>query len=217
MVIAIPNCPAVVFGSSLGSGVMSSYSGTIPTGGYILSAPGLEVYFTGGTTGTATIAVGSGSFTFVGNGGSGNGTLINSTTLAYLGLDGVTYGGSAVVRTLGDLTITGSIPSALTGKGVRFGGTVSISGVTSDSVVGGLRLIEGGGISVLSTSAFSGKLTLVGNGAGDIGYKQVIRVAANLTTGTADDGVSDLTLDRDRQCNRPLRARNQFRDCDRGR
>ena len=137
--------------------------------------------------------MGGGSFTFVGNGGSGNGTLTNSTTLANLGLDGVSFGGSAGVRTLGGLTITGSNDKALTGKGVRFGGTVTINGVTSGSVVGGLRLIEGGGISVVSTSAFSGKLTLVGNGAG-LASDFAIMINANLTTGTTDDGVSDLTL-----------------------
>ncbi|MCX8502138.1 MAG: hypothetical protein ORO03_10680, partial [Alphaproteobacteria bacterium] len=59
----------------LGTGVMiskNSLGAALAAGsGHFLIATGLEVYYTGATTGnSATIAVGSGSFTFVGNGGS---------------------------------------------------------------------------------------------------------------------------------------------------
>ena len=189
-----------------GTSVLNSQAGNST-----LLALGLEVYYTGNTANlpnnTATIAVGSGSFTFVGNGGSGNGTLTNSTTLTYLGLEGVNFGGSAGGRTLGDLTITGSNDSALTGKGVRFGGTVTINGVTSGSEVGGLRLIEGAGISVVTNpSTFSGKLTLVGNGAGDSGWNRQVnsRQSANLTTGTNRRRRQRPDPDPDRQRNRQL-------------
>ena len=68
----------------LGSGGVTSSGTTIPTGGYSLKATGLDVYYSGATTGNnAKIAVGSGSFSFVNvKRGSGNVTLTNSTTAA---------------------------------------------------------------------------------------------------------------------------------------
>ncbi|MCX8501051.1 MAG: hypothetical protein ORO03_05090, partial [Alphaproteobacteria bacterium] len=180
-------------------------SGTIESGYYnnsawvnsatplTLKAIGLDVYYSGATTGNnAKIAVGSGSFTFVNDKRSVTSavTLTNSTTAsdATNGWGtGPAFGASGSDTTLGGLTITGTGGTArLQGLGVAYGGTVDIQGVTAASTTGvnSLRYIEGTGIGVTTAaSTFSGGLTLVGNGAG---------ISMNIAGGTWMEGIAIL-------------------------
>ncbi|MCX8502232.1 MAG: hypothetical protein ORO03_11190, partial [Alphaproteobacteria bacterium] len=152
----------------LGAAILTSAGGTVPTDGYRIKAEGMELLFTGAKSGNSGIfAVQGGSFTYVSDQTAVTTipTIDASTTLANLGLSSVSYGGSSGARTLGGLTITGKIDSALKGLGVIYSTQVTISGVTTGSVAGGLTYIEGRSILVSGTaSSFSGALTLVSTG-----------------------------------------------------
>ncbi|MCX8500464.1 MAG: hypothetical protein ORO03_02035, partial [Alphaproteobacteria bacterium] len=170
----------------LGTGKFSS------SNNYTLKATGLDVFYTGATSGnSAKIAVGSGSFTFVNDRRSVTGavTLTDTTTASTAdstnGWDSApTYGGVANARTLDGLTITGSFDTAIQGLGVVYGGAVTIQGIGSSSPARDLRYIEGTGVAVTTASTFSGNLTLVGSGAGITsgGNSAGVLVVANLTT-----------------------------------
>ena len=160
----------------LGSGkLLSLYVTNTPLAapGNTINAAGANVFFSGALTGhNTTIAVGSGSFTWVNDKSSSGDVTLSGTTTATDATSGwqtaaVYAGTTAGTRTIAGLTVTGSSDSAITGMGVRYGGTVTISGVTAASPAGSLRYIEGIGIGVLTTaSSFNGSLTLVSNGAG---------------------------------------------------
>ncbi|MCX8501488.1 MAG: hypothetical protein ORO03_07330, partial [Alphaproteobacteria bacterium] len=193
----------------LGSGkLLSLYAddSLVLAQGNTITAAGVNVFFSGATTGNnTTIAVGSGSFTWVkDNSATTTDQIIqNSSSLTDLGLNNLSYGGTvgSGTRTIAGLTVKGSSDSAITGMGVKYGGAVTITGVTSASAAGSLRYIEGVGIGVLTTaSAFNGSLTLVSNGAG-INYNdnmlnvtRGIVIHVGLTVGSVGDGKSDLSL-----------------------
>ncbi|MDI9408117.1 MAG: filamentous hemagglutinin N-terminal domain-containing protein [Candidatus Pacebacteria bacterium] len=187
----------------LGSGKINSksYNGTNWVDAatpYQLMASGLDVFYTGATTGNnAKIDVGSGSFTFVADKTATTSavTLNNGTSLADLGLSGVSFGGSTPpgTRTLGGLTITGSNDAVIQGLGVVYGGTVDIQGITNGAVKD-LNYIEGTGISVSTTaSAFAGNLTLVSTGA-TTPTAFGIWVTTNLTVGDTVANTGNLNL-----------------------
>ena len=181
----------------LGTGVMVS---STPASPFTLKATGLDVYFTGATTGnSAKIAVGSGSFTFVNDKRTVTSAVsLTNTTTATEATNGwgaaPTYGGVANARTLGGLTITGSNDTAIQGLGVVYGGTVSISGVSSGAARN-LTYIEGTSITTSGTSAFAGGLQLVASGSGGLTlggnltlggalrlYASTLRLTSNFTT-----------------------------------
>ncbi|MCX8500119.1 MAG: hypothetical protein ORO03_00240, partial [Alphaproteobacteria bacterium] len=162
----------------LGTGAMTS------SGNNSLKADGLDVYYSGATTGnSAKIAVGSGSFSFVNDRRSVTSavTLANSTTAsdATNGWGtGPTFGVSGSDTTLGGLTITGTGGATrLQGLGVAYGGTVDIQGVVSGAARS-LRYIEGNSITVSgAASTFTGDLLLRSLGSSSLS------LGANLTTG----------------------------------
>ena len=176
---------------------------TSPVGTRALNALGMDVFFTGALTGhNSTIAVGSGSFTWVNDkSSSGNVTLTGTTQATNDATSGwqtaAVYAGTTPgTRTIAGLTVTGSSDSAITGMGVRYGGTVTISGVTSASPAGSLRYIEGVGIGVLTTaSSFNGSLTLVNNGGGvQVSVNNAFKTGGIVVGGTTLAVAGDLTL-----------------------
>ncbi|MDI9408515.1 MAG: filamentous hemagglutinin N-terminal domain-containing protein [Candidatus Pacebacteria bacterium] len=168
---------------------------------YSLTANGLNVYYTSATSGNSgTIAVGSGSFTYVNDRRSVTRavTLDNDTTASSAaigwgnGLGTITSG----IATASGLTVTGS--GNLNGQGVVYGGTVDIQGIGSTSAAKNLRYIEGTGISVTNAaSTFAGSLILVSSGRGNgVGGNAGtgIDIKQNLTVGVVGDKSSNLNL-----------------------
>ncbi|MCX8501413.1 MAG: hypothetical protein ORO03_06950, partial [Alphaproteobacteria bacterium] len=156
--------------------------GVFNGGTFTLTANGQNLYYTGATTGNSgTIAVGSGSFTFVNDQRSVTTakTLNNSSTAAAdwgTGLGTLTSGTAS-----GGLTVTGT---NINNQGVVYGSTVEIQGISTGAAKD-LRYIEAAGITVgTSASSFSGRLTLLGHGGG-------VTVSAGLTA------AGDLTLQQD--------------------
>ncbi|MDI9408183.1 MAG: filamentous hemagglutinin N-terminal domain-containing protein, partial [Candidatus Pacebacteria bacterium] len=180
----------------LGTGTMTSVGPAAPSDGFTLKTLGLDVFYTGATTGNnATINVGSGSFTFVNDKRSVTSAVtLDNTTTASTGSIGwgtaPSYGGAQNARTLGGLTINGTNDSAtfgsgLTGLGVVYGDTVNIRrvGFGGSGTANDLRYIEGTGISLTNNaSTFTGSLVLVSSGSGISGIG--IDVQDNLTVGT---------------------------------
>ena len=200
--------PGIIVDSDSGMTVKGSFlrldlGGNSLTGGSTINAKNMDVYFTGKTTGNdATIDVGNGSFTFVNDKRSTTGptTLTSSTTSATLGtglgnlVSGVASGGLTVTTSV---AATGGVNKNINYQGVVYGGTVNIQGITAASPVGNLRYIEATGIGVNGTeSKFAGSLTLVSSGSGitPLGINIGIRIDQNLTTGTANDGTSNLNV-----------------------
>ena len=181
----------------IGSSILRSFqSPGVAVAVYTLNAPGSVVYFKGASSGNnANIAVGSGSFTYIADRSSLTGTvpISNGSTLNDLFLIGVGYGGTTPgTRTIAGLTITGASDTAISGIGVKYGGAVTINGVTPGSVAGSLRYIEANSIQTLTAASnFSGSLILVTSG-GTAGYG--VKFDTNLTVGTVNDRVSNLTI-----------------------
>ncbi|MCX8501090.1 MAG: filamentous hemagglutinin N-terminal domain-containing protein, partial [Alphaproteobacteria bacterium] len=180
--------------------------GLLSTGNQTLTANGLDVYFTSATAASAnsaTIAVGSGSFTFVNDKRTmvtvtalDNNTASNTATIGWgTGLGSLTSGTASA----SGLTVTTTGAAAtINNQGVVYGGTVAINGITAAASSGAnsLRYIEGIGVAVTVASVFNGSLMLVGNGAGitsGTGSGAIV-VNANLTTGGVHDGTSHVTL-----------------------
>ena len=149
-------------------------------GANTLTANGMDVYYTSVTTGNSgTIAVGSGSFTFVND---------KRATVAAVTLDNTTTATTATngwgaLSTASGLTVSGT--GSLTGVGVAFGGLVKIHSIgTGDAK--DLRYIEGSATSVQFTaSVFSKSLTLVSTGAGysAAGFTAANSIVVDLTVG----------------------------------
>ena len=99
-------------------------------------------------------------------------------------------------RTSGGLRITGNNDALIRGLGIKFGGTVTIDGVMGGEAAN-LNYLEASGIAVINNeSRFAGALRLVSYGAGIVysGQTNGILVGVNLSTGTAKDRISDLSL-----------------------
>ncbi|MCX8502352.1 MAG: hypothetical protein ORO03_11820, partial [Alphaproteobacteria bacterium] len=178
-------------------------------GGSTITANGLAVYYTGATSGnSATIAVGSGSFTFVNDKRSVTTakTLNNSSTATEWGT-GLGTLASGTASASGLTVTTSGDASTINNQGVVYGSTVNIQGVGSSvqvaSGANNLRYIEGTKIispydtsttpATTSTNAFSGSLALVGSGS-SVDYGIVLEYDSTLTVGTVDDGTSNLLL-----------------------
>ncbi|MCX8502149.1 MAG: filamentous hemagglutinin N-terminal domain-containing protein, partial [Alphaproteobacteria bacterium] len=141
-------------------------------GGHTLTWSGGDVYYTSAAAGNAlTLALGSSNFVFVTDSRaiSAEQTITNATALP---ADFTTAGTG--------LTITAS--GTTTGKGLVYGGSVTIDGVTTGAARD-LRYIEGADLSVTDQSSFTGSLTLVGSGIDSLG----VRVTAGLRTGNGGD------------------------------
>ncbi|MCX8501973.1 MAG: hypothetical protein ORO03_09820, partial [Alphaproteobacteria bacterium] len=157
---------------------------------FTLTATGLDVYYTGATSGnSAKISVGSGSFTYINDKRlvTAAVTLTNVTTESEA-INGwgatPTYGTSGSDFILGGLTIIGTGgASKLKGLGVIYGGAVTINGVGSGDGTGGaknLTYIEGTRVTVSGTaSSFAGSLMLRASG------NSSVTLGANLTTSGA--------------------------------
>ena len=163
-------------------GALTSSGGT----NFTLNAAGSDVYFTGSTTNAATIAVGSGSFTFVNDKrDTTTDTVLGNTTIASvagLGTFTLTNGSG----TLGGLTVTttGAV-TTINRQGVVYGGTVTINGVTTGNATGNpmnFTYIEGTKIEVSTTaSTFAGPLALVANGVNGIDLGIGLTASGNIS------------------------------------
>ena len=179
----------------LGSGALVSVGAQAST--FTLKSYDQDVLFTGAASGnSATLAMRNGSFTrfkdltFV----SGNTTIDDNTSLAQYGLS--SFGGTVGNRTSGGLRITGNNDALIRGLGIKFGGTVTIDGVMGGEAAN-LNYLEASGIAVINNeSRFAGALRLVSSGAGIVysGQTNGILVGVTLSTGTAKDRISDLSL-----------------------
>ncbi|MCX8500378.1 MAG: hypothetical protein ORO03_01585, partial [Alphaproteobacteria bacterium] len=135
----------------LGTGVIASGNlgpGVIP-GGLVLHAEGSQVYFTGATSGnSATVAIGTGGFTYVTDLRSAVTTTVGNSPLALASFSaGATSG----------LTVTGSNTTIKTGI---VGALVTIDGL-NEGANQGLSYIEGNGITVTgAASVFNGDIIL---------------------------------------------------------
>ncbi|MCX8500104.1 MAG: hypothetical protein ORO03_00165, partial [Alphaproteobacteria bacterium] len=148
----------------LGTGGITSASGTIPSGGYVLNTSGLNVYFTGATTGnSAEFALGTGSFTFVTDLRANDTTAIGNTALT---LASFTAGATS------GLTLSGA--GAATVKTGIVGQAMTIAALTSGANQS-LSYIEGNSVTLSgAASFFTGDLLLRVTGT--------VTLGANLTT-----------------------------------
>ncbi|MDI9409083.1 MAG: filamentous hemagglutinin N-terminal domain-containing protein, partial [Candidatus Pacebacteria bacterium] len=154
-------------------------------GGHTITATGLDVLVTSATTGNAaSLTLGAGNFIYV----TDNRSTITATTI----------NNSTALPTAFDIAASGlTVTAASTnGQGLVYGGTVDIQGITSTSAAKDLRYIEGKAITVSTTaSSFAGSLMLVANGTPGLATNNTgIKITANLTVGTAGDGISNLTM-----------------------
>ena len=175
--------------------ILSTYNNgsawVTPTTHYTLKATGLDVYYTGATTGNSVkISVGGGSFTFVNDKRTVTSlkTLNDSSTATDWGtglgtlVSGTASGGLAVVTT--------GTAATINNQGVVYGGVVTIDGVgTGSGAAKNLRYIEGNGLGVSgSDSSFTGSLLLRSTGIG-------LSLGTNLnTSGPLRIHASNLTL-----------------------
>ncbi|MCX8501386.1 MAG: filamentous hemagglutinin N-terminal domain-containing protein, partial [Alphaproteobacteria bacterium] len=180
----------------LGSGAMVTV-GAAADSNFTLKTLDQEVLFTGAASGNkASFAVRNGAFTLFRDKTSvlANVLMDNSFALADYGLS--SFGGTVGERTWAGLRVTGTNDALIRGLGIKFGGTVTIDGVNGGDAAN-LNYIEASGIAVLNNeSRFTGSLRLVSSGKGifDTGKTYGIIVGINLSTGTANDRVSDLNL-----------------------
>ena len=141
-------------------------------GGQTLSWSGGDLYYTGAATGNAaTLALGSSNFVFVtdNRATTADVSIVDSTALP---ADFTTAGSGLTITTTGTTT----------GKGLVYGGAVSIDGVSTGAAQN-LRYIEGADLAVTTDSSFSGSLTLVGSGMDSLG----VRITAGLRTSNGGD------------------------------
>ncbi|MCX8506706.1 MAG: hypothetical protein ORN98_08860 [Alphaproteobacteria bacterium] len=198
---------------ALGTGKIMSKTALGASANYTLKAAGLNVSYTGATTGnSATIDVGGGTFSYITDHSDVTAatvltkdTLANAATIGWGTGFGTWTAGTATngvtpYSTAAGLTVktTGGV-SSVNNVGVIYGGSVELQGITAASAVGQLSYIEGAGIAVTSASVFNGALTLVSSGSGESvsssgGTRHGFYIIGDLMAGAINDGKSNLTL-----------------------
>ena len=187
-------------------------------GGQTITASGVPVFLTSATSGNlATIAVGSGSFTFVTDKRTvttlvslDNNTEANTATIGWGSGLGTLHSGTEV----GGLTVTTSgDATTINNQGVVYGGEVELGTLTTNNfgavitttglttgAATNLRWIEGEGIAAVGVTSFSGSIALVASGNGGTRFiagvtrLRSLVISTEFTVGSQNDHVSNLNL-----------------------